>query len=788
MKKEQNTNTDKMKGKKWKEKKKGKKAPGMEDDMNEVLADPRFAHVASDLRLRYMPKDERKVKLDSRFSSVLTDDKFYEKHTMDPRGRKGNYSTKEDLLRFYRMSSDEESSDEETASSADEDESIGEAEKVEVESQGEQKKSEKKGSAKKIQKAKDDLKKKEVRKEIRESVKDEEEEERRDRTAKEVANIPDNLREKLQDLDMDYARGELFFSDDSSDDDSSTTDEDDEPEEFEWGELDHDAEWETEDNEVEETSRLALCNMDWDRIKAADIMKLFTSFCPRGGSIRKVTIYPSEFGKERMAEEVLKGPRELVSGPADEDDDINLVDLEKLERGILNSSTGANAKHYETLRRYQRNRLLYYYGVIECDTTDTAKIIYKECDRQPFEETGILIDLRYIPSDMTFDDEVFDRCEAVPDTYEPKHFITTALQLSQPSLTWDETDPDRQRILSTAMTKALKGEEVDEEYLKGFVASGSECEDEESIQSDEDDESEDEDAKAARIAKFRALIKEIDEKENKKKQEHVHMEEMFAVEEDSEEEEEEEEEDVETAEEDAAKEKSDLNPFEKYLEKRKAKKKEREQKKKQVKNTENGDSEESDYDDVPEGVDLNSNPYFAEEIKKMKGEKKQKNSSKSKKSSMEETEVESKQGDLELLLMDEDDAEKKHFNMRDIIEDNKEKKKRRMSKNKKKLEKMKEKEIEKQKAVDDFEINTGDSRFSQLFSSGDYNIDPSHSQFKRTKAMDTLISNIQQKRAAETYENVPDSKRSKADSKKTDHELSLLVKRVKGKTQRKKKC
>lgn len=62
-------------------------------------------------------------------------------------------------------------------------------------------------------------------------------------------------------------------------------------------------------------------------------MKLFTSFCPRGGSVRKVTIYPSEFGKERMAEEVLKGPRELVSGPTDEDDDINLVDLEKLERG-----------------------------------------------------------------------------------------------------------------------------------------------------------------------------------------------------------------------------------------------------------------------------------------------------------------------------------------------------------------------------------------------------------------------------------------------------------------------
>ena len=31
---------------------------------------------------------------------------------MDPRGRKGNYSTKEDLMRFYHLSSDENSEEE----------------------------------------------------------------------------------------------------------------------------------------------------------------------------------------------------------------------------------------------------------------------------------------------------------------------------------------------------------------------------------------------------------------------------------------------------------------------------------------------------------------------------------------------------------------------------------------------------------------------------------------------------------------------------------------------------
>lgn len=81
--------------------------------MDELLNDKRFAYVARDPKFKRIPKAERKVKIDKRFQSMFKDKKFTVQYTIDKRGRPVNQTSSENLKKYYDLSSSEEENDEE---------------------------------------------------------------------------------------------------------------------------------------------------------------------------------------------------------------------------------------------------------------------------------------------------------------------------------------------------------------------------------------------------------------------------------------------------------------------------------------------------------------------------------------------------------------------------------------------------------------------------------------------------------------------------------------------------
>lgn len=695
-------------------------------DNDGIWKDPRFAHLVSDPRFRNIHKSTKTVKIDKRFKSMFDDGKFKVKYSVDKYGRRVNKTSTDDLEKYYDLSSDEEN---------------------EVEEQ---------------------------HKEEQEILKDGGDFNEKHESDEEIST---EIKLKLKDMTVDYARGEVpIRSDSSSDDESSDDGEDELYIEHVWGELDNDA-----PRTEESTRRLAVCNMDWDRMRAVDIMVLLSSFLPPGGSILKVTIYPSEFGKERMAEEEVKGPQELTENKLDNNDDSEF-DSSDSEADIDENEDGEDY-HMEKLRQYQLNRLKYYYAVIELNSIGAADKLYAECDGLEYESTATKLDLRFIPDDMTFDDQPKEICTEMPELskYKPRVFTTTALQQAKVELTWDENDVDRMELNEKVNTGKLT--EVPDSELRKFVAYSSEEEEEDAAEKVEDEiQSESEQPieqptkkggkKDDIISKYKNLLNDINKKEEQKKKNRVEMEYSWGI---------------DAADKPSIKSKekaetSELTPFEKIIEKKREKKRARKQKIRELKKANSQSEDSGSDDDMPDGIDLND-PYFAEEFAngdfappKMKKEK-----SKKKKSTVNDDHSDSdNEKDLELLL--DDDDNKKHFSLKKIQENENEsktsKKKRKNLKGKKKDE-GKKPEIE-----DDFKINTEDKRFSAIYSSHLFNIDPTDSHFKKTKAMETLIQEKLKRKAIEPGDTTENG--APNDKKRKDVANSILVKSIKRKVQHQK--
>lgn len=184
---------------------------------NSILEDNRFNTVFSDPKFKKLPKHERKVKIDKRFQSMFTHDSFKVKYTVDKRGRRISKSTSEDFKRFYDLVSDEEND-----SALDQDDSendIASHSTEESTCDGAGNKVTDIKSEKTFEKAKKLLKKK--RKHLDstcETFPSLNEEEK----VIQKKQISYGIRQKLKDMNIDYARGESkLFSESSSDESES---------------------------------------------------------------------------------------------------------------------------------------------------------------------------------------------------------------------------------------------------------------------------------------------------------------------------------------------------------------------------------------------------------------------------------------------------------------------------------------------------------------------------------------------------------------------------------------
>ena len=232
------------------------------------------------------------------------------------------------------------------------------------------------------------------------------------------------------------------------------------------------------------TTRLAAVNMDWDNIRAVDLMVVAASFVPPDGRILSVAIYPSDFGRERLRREERDGPpREIFAkgkgkdkdkaeqgregsqddvssdfGVGSEKDDVEEEEEARMAEDLAPSDdAGDEDFDSQALRRYQLSRLRYYYAVLTCSSVAAAQALYDSLDGREYLSSANFFDLRFVPADVNLDDSAaHDRCDSLPSQarYCPNEFRTDALTHSKVRLTWDADDVARSEAQRRAFLKS----------------------------------------------------------------------------------------------------------------------------------------------------------------------------------------------------------------------------------------------------------------------------------------------------------------------------------------------
>ena len=576
------------------------------------------------------------------------------------------------------------------------------------------------------------------------------------------------------------------------------------------------------------SSRIAIVNLDWDNIRASDLMAVFSSFVPSSGDILKVSVYPSEFGKERMEREEMEGPpigifarkrlssreSQEASSPEglDDEDNGDREDDEKIKKLILKEDQGEEFDSGK-LRHYQLERLRYYYAVLSCSSTAVAEAIYNAVDGTEYLTTANFFDLRFVPDDIDFcEHKPRDECERIPDGYRPNEFVTDALQHSKVRLTWDADDGTRKEVQRRAFAGSRA--EIDENDLKAYLGSdSSEDEASERITADAttgtilggnantdaepfQPQKSKKDAERQRMRALLGLGEEPKKNEKSKARSTALVGDMQVT---------------FSSGLSAARNKRSVfenepereeTTVENYVRKEKERKARRREKMKTSRNGtdpsgQEGENDEHESNDARQGLDDLGfeDPFFTAPLEDKAATKvlrKEQKRLKRAERVADEATTSAQRAELELLMVDDKktDAQLNHFDIKEIAKAEKV-----LKKGKRKRLSAKEKEALEVKEKDEFRMNVDDPRFGAIFERSEYAIDPSNPRYKGTEGMIALLEKGRKKRKRDDAmmeedikgheEHILATKNSKwkgpVNESEIGQELQNLVGRVKGK-------
>lgn len=518
----------------------------------------------------------------------------------------------------------------------------------------------------------------------------------------------------------------------------------------------------------DETNRLAVVNLSWDKIRAVDVFVMLSSFLPEGGILKTVTVYYSDFGLQKIEEESSLGPQGIWKDEQNGSQE-NLQDV---------SDNEEEAFDQEKLRQYELQRLKYFYAIAEFDSVGTASHIYRECDNMEFQGSGNVLDLRFVPDDQSFGERrIRESANQIPLNYEAPDFYNKALQHTKVDLSWDADDFHRQNLFQRRITK----EDVREAEFQEYLASDGDSDAYGSdavvnISGEEDEDGESVVLKRRARSKFSGLLASIQGIGSDGEGEHVEEEKGLDIV-------------FESGLRSVGKEilhrkkEKNLRDNETVFETQQRKLKEKKKLRREKNKAKLGDEE---HDDA-EAVHVVNDPFFqgafddddyhpAEEFQDSnsaeKSSKKSPQLKKKNKKSNEEVEKDKKErADLELLMMNDSrelvNDNKSGYDLKELVERNL------VAKGLKKQKKRKKGDMEDVEDIrhDSFKVDLVDPRFQAVFDHPEFALDPTNPAYKPTAGMDELQAERQRRRLEirNLQEQSLKEKKSKKINEKLDH-------------------